>query len=254
MLQAMSITLREGFEAALVIGIMLSYAVAAGRDHLRRPIAIGVALAAVASIFGALALKSVGIDPENAAVEGVLYLTASVFVASMVAWMWRSARSLREQVGAKLDAADSRSLAGSVSVGTFAFFMVAREGVETVLLMAANVLDQGLVPSLIGGAIGLVAAVALGYAVYRGASLVDTKMFFTATTVALLLLAARFFGVGLLELGEAGVIALPEAAEEALELLEDGLLAGAISLAVIALPVGAIGWSLVRGRRHAVAA
>ena len=249
MLQAMSITMREGFEAALVIGIMLTYAAKTGRDHLKSPIVWGAALAAVASVLVAFGLSAVGIDPENEAVEGALYVVASVFVFSMVVWMWRTGGDMRTKVAENVDRAHASSKASGFAVAAVAFFMVAREGVETVLFLAANSLDQGLVPTLIGGALGLAVAAGLGLAIYYGAARIDLKVFFIATSIALLLLATRFLGIGILELGEAGVLALPEVVEEGLELLEEGVLASLVNVAVIALPISAIGWSLFKHRR-----
>ncbi len=248
MLQAISITVREGFEAALVIGIMLTYAVKTGRADLTRPILWGTVAALVLSVLAALGLGAVGIEAENEAVEGVLYLVAAGFVFSMVVWMWRAGGNLRDKVASGIDRAASSSTAAGWGVATIAFFMVAREGVETVLFMSANALDQGLLPTLIGGAIGLALAFGLGAAVYYGAARIDLKLFFSATSIALLLLATRFLGIGVLELGEAGVIALPELIEEGLELLEEGALATIVSVAVVGLPLGAVGWSLIHGR------
>jgi len=247
MLQAMSITVREGFEAALVIGIMLTYAVKTGRSHLKLPIAWGALSAVAVSIVAAFGLNSLGIDPGNEAVEGVLYLVASVFVLSMVVWMWRTGGDMHRKVTDGIERASSHS-ATNIAVGVVAFFMVAREGIETVLFMAANALDQGLASTLVGGAAGLVVAVALGAAIYYGAAKIDLKLFFAATSVALLLLASRFFGIGILEFGEAGVLALPEIVEEGLELLEEGALATVMSIAVVALPMAAIAWSALKHR------
>jgi len=249
MLQAISITVREGFEAALVIGIMLTYAAKTGRGYLKRPIAVGVFSAVLLSVSVAFALDAIGIDAENAAVEGVLYLAAAAFVLSMVIWMWRSSGDIRRNVAQGLDRASAKSSGGSLAVAAVAFFMVAREGIETVLFTAANSLDQGLVATLVGGAIGLGIAVGLGAAIYYGAAKIDLKLFFAATSIALLLLATRFLGIGILELGDAGVIALPAVVDSGLELLEKGALSTIISLAVVALPIGAIGWSLVNQRR-----
>ena len=248
MLQAISITIREGFEAALVIGIMLTYAVKTGRSDLKRPILWGTVTAIGVSFLAAFGLSAAGIEAESAAVEGVLYLVASAFVFSMVVWMWRAGGDMRDKVALGIDRAASKSTAAVWGVATVAFFMVAREGIETVLFMSANALDQGVVPTLVGGAIGLAVAFGLGAAVYYGAARIDMKLFFAATSIALLLLGARFFGIGILELGEAGVIALPELVEEALELLEKGALATSVSLAVVALPLGALGWSMLRSR------
>lgn len=253
MLQAISITVREGFEAALVIGIMLTYAVKSDRGHLKSPIAWGVASAVVFSILAAFALGAIGIDPESALVEGILYLVAGVFVLSMVIWMWRTGGDMRNKVTESVERAHSESSAGGLPVAIVAFFMVAREGIEMVLFMTANSLDQGLAPTLIGGAIGLGIAAALGAAIYYGAARVNLKLFFTATSIALLLLATRFLGIGILELGEAGALALPELVEAGLELLEDGALATFISVAVVGLPLGALVWSMLQRRQTRVA-
>lgn len=248
MLQAISITIREGFEAALVIGIMLTYAARTGRPDLERPILWGVVAAVAVSFLTAFGLSAAGVEAENAAVEGILYLVASAFVFSMVVWMWRAGGDMRDKVASGIDRAASRTTAAGLGVATVAFFMVAREGIETVLFMSANAMDQGLVPTLVGGSIGLAVACGLGAAVYYGAARIDMRVFFTATSVALLLLATRFLGVGILELGEAGVISLPELVEEALELLEEGTLATIVSLTVVGLPLGALVWSMLRSR------
>lgn len=248
MLQAIGITVREGFEAALVIGIMLTYAAKTGRGHLKRPILWGVVAAVAASVLVALGLRVAGIEAENEAVEGVMYIVAAGLVFSMVVWMQRAGANVREQVATGMDRAVSTSSAAGWGVFAVAFLMVAREGIETVLFMAASALDQGVVPTLLGGAIGLGIAFALGAAVYYGAARIDLKLFFVATSVALVLLATRFLGLGVLELGEAGVIVLPEMIEEGLELLEEGALATVVSVAVVALPLGALGWSLLKNR------
>jgi len=248
MLQAMSITLREGFEAALVIGILLTYASRTGRSYLRAPILWGAVAAVAVSMLVGLGLNAAGIAAENEAVEGVLYVVASLFVFSMVAWMWRAGGAAHERITSGVDRATSESAAASWGVAVVAFFMVAREGAETVLFITANALDQGLVPTIIGGAIGLGIAFALGAAVYFGAARIDFKLFFGATSVALILLATRFLGLGLLELAEAGVLMLPEAVEEWLELLEAGGLSTVVSLLVVGLPLGALGWSLIHSR------
>lgn len=248
MLQAMSIAVREGFEAALIIGIMLTYAAKTGRGYLKRPIALGALLAVGLSVAVAITLNALGVDGENKAVEGILYLVASVFVLSMVVWMWRTGGDMQRKVTAGIDRAAGGASAANLGVAVVAFFMVAREGVEMVMFMAASAIDQGLVQTLIGGAAGLAIAIGLGAAIYYGAARIDLKLFFAATSIALVLLATRFLGIGVLELGEAGVIALPEVIEEGLELLEAGALAWLVSLAVVALPLGAIGWSLMKRR------
>lgn len=248
MLQALSISIREGFEAALVIGIMLGFAVNSGRGYLKAPILVGAGAAIGASALVALILGWIGFDPDTPLVEGILYAMAAVFVFSMVVWMWRTSGNLREQIGRQLERASGESRAAALGVAMVAFVMVAREGVETVMLLTANALDQGLVPTLFGAAAGLVLAAGLGAAVYYGAARVDMKLFFTATSIALLLLALRFAGLALLELGETGLYALPAALAAGLEMLDGGVLAQLVAVALVALPIGAIAWSLARHR------
>ncbi len=189
-----------------------------------------------------------GAELENPALEGVLYLIAGGFVLTMVYWMLRTGGDMGRRVEAGIETASASSSLAAFSVGLVAFFMVVREGVETVLFLAANALDQGVAATLLGGLVGLALAAGLGVAVFYGAARIDLKLFFYATSVALVLLATRFIGIGVLELGEAGVLALPEAIEEGLELLEEGALATVISVAVVVIPLGAVGWSLLRHR------
>lgn len=248
MLQALSISVREGFEAALVIGIMLGYAVNSGRGYLKAPILLGASVAIGASALTALAFGLIGFDPDTPLIEGVMYAVAAVFVFSMVVWMWRTSGDLRAQIGQRLERASGHPRASALGVAVVAFFMVAREGVETVMFLAANTLDQGLVPTLLGAAAGLVLAAGLGIAVYYGAGRVDMRLFFAATSIALLLLALRFAGLAVLELGETGLFAIPAALAAGLETLDGGVLAQLVNVALVALPLGAIAWSLAKNR------
>jgi high-affinity iron transporter len=246
MLQALSITVREGFEAALVIGIMLTYVSKSGRAYLKWPIAWGAISAVALSAAVAFGINALGINAENPAVEGALYLVAAAFVLSMVVWMWRTSGDVRRSLVDGIERASVHSAGAGLAVAAVAFFMIAREGIETVLFLAANTLDQGLVPTLIGSAVGLGIAVGLGAAIYYGAAKIDMKLFFAATSIALLLLAARFVGIGVLALGEAGVYGLPASVMAGLEQLEKGVVGGVVGIAVVVLPLGAIGWSLLK--------
>jgi high-affinity iron transporter len=254
MLPAIAITLREGFEAALVIGIMLAFVTRTGRRSLRRPIVIGAVVAVVASIAAGTGLGIAGVQLENPAIEGVLYLAAGGLVLTMVYWMLHAGGDVRRNVESGIARASSSSTLAVFSVGLVSFFMVAREGAETVLFLGANALDQGALVTATGALVGLATAAGLGVAVYYGAARIDLKLFFYATSIALVLLATRFIGLGLLELSEASVLALPEAIEEGLALLDEGAVATGISVAVVAIPIAAVGWSLLHHHRARTAA
>ena len=90
MLEAMVVTLREGVEAALVVGIVLAYLKKTQRDHLRRHVYRGLIAAVLVSIGGAFVVQKLGIDPDNELVEGSLMLAAAALVGSLLFWMWKS--------------------------------------------------------------------------------------------------------------------------------------------------------------------
>jgi high-affinity iron transporter len=158
-MDSLVITFREGIEAALVIGIMLAFARKTGRNGLGRWI-IGGTIAAVAfSAITALVLGLSGIETDNPTVEGVLYAVAAVAVLSMVIWMWRNSRNVRGQVESRMQTildTDKSTRRIGLSLFVLSFFMVAREGVETVLFITAGALGGTNAPSLIvGGIAGL---------------------------------------------------------------------------------------------------
>src|SRR3990172_3315053 len=104
MVESLIITLREGVEAALVVGIILAYLAKAGRSELGRWVFWGLGSAVVASLAVALVFRLVGFDPENEYLEGAFLGVAGLFVASMVVWMWRTSRNLRRGMERRLQA------------------------------------------------------------------------------------------------------------------------------------------------------
>jgi high-affinity iron transporter len=210
------ITFREGIEAALVIGIMLAFVGKTGRIGLGRWI-LGGTLAAVAfSAAVGIALGLSGIAADNPLVEGVLYLVAAVAVLSMVVWMWRNSRNVRGHVESRMrgivdtGASDRRVGLGLLAL---AFFMVAREGVETVLFVSAGALGGSGGPSLVvGGLAGLGLAVLYGVLFARGSARIDLRLFFTMTSVVLALLSVKLIGGSVHEFEEAGLLHMSEAA------------------------------------------
>jgi high-affinity iron transporter len=210
------ITFREGIEAALVIGIMLAFVRKTGRRGLRRWILAGTAAAVAFSVVVAVGLALSGLGADNPAVEGVLYGVAAIAVLSMVYWMWRNSRSVKSQVESRLQGvldADVSARRVGVSLLLLAFFMVAREGVETVLFVGAGALGGANAPSLIAGSLaGLALAVTYGVLFARGSAKIDLKLFFTLTSIVLVLLSVKLIGGSLHEFEEAGLIPMSETA------------------------------------------
>jgi FTR1 family protein len=205
MFQSLVITLREGVEAALIVGIVLGYLNKTGRRAWSRYVWWGLAAAVAASLGAAYLLHRFEVVED--AYEGWLMLAGAVFVASMVYWMWRTGKRLKHEIESKLSelsASPSRSAAAGLFL--FVFLMVFREGAETVLFLAAVSLRTSELLNFMGGILGLALAVGLGVAFFKGSVKVDLRKFFTVTTMVLFVVAAQLFVSGVHELSEAQVL------------------------------------------------
>jgi len=205
MFEALVITLREGIEAALVVGIILGYLGRTGRTALRRPVFTGLVAGVAASVACAAILSTLGIAEERW--EGWLMLLGAVFVVSMVVWMRRAARGLKREIESRVESIAARPAAGvGLGLAVLTFFLILREGIETVLFLATVDLTTDALMAFAGGLVGLGLAVAFGVAFVRGTVRIDLGRFFKVTEIVLLVLAAQLFIGGLHELGELGVL------------------------------------------------
>jgi len=202
LLSAFLISLREGVEAALVVGIILVYLSRTGRSQLARFVWSGVAVAGALSLAVAIALERWQINQDG--FEGLLLLLAAVFVISMIVWMNRVARYLRKHIEQKIEdyAARAPSAAGW-GIFLFVFLMVVREGVELALILRAVELSSEGIQTWIGTIVGLLAAVAVGLFFFKGTLKIPLHRFFAATTIILWLVASQLALTGLHELSEA---------------------------------------------------
>ena len=207
------ITLREGFEAALIVSLILAYLSKTGRlAENGRAVWLGVlaGIAASASI-GAILFASAGELQGNseALYEGTAMIVAAGVVTWMAFWMRRQAATigghLRDQVS------ESLRSGGGIALASVAFVGVAREGVETALFLFASTGESGAAVTTIGALAGLSAAIVLGVLFYRGALRMDVSRFFLVTSVLVIAFAAFLIFGGIHEFGEV-------AGSEALEL------------------------------------
>ena len=205
MFESFVITLREGIEAALVVGIILVFLRRTGRSRLERWVYSGLGTAVAASILAAALLHRLPINEE--AYEGTLMLLASGFVASMVIWMWRAARRMKVEIEGRLEAVTSAD-GDAAGWGLFAltFLLVFREGAETILLLVAVQLTTTDILAFLGGASGLALAVLFGVALVKGSIRIDLGRFFRVTGIVLLVFAAHHLAGALHEFAEAGLI------------------------------------------------
>ncbi len=203
-MEALVITLREGIEAALVLGLILTYLNRAGQQGLKTYVYAGLALAAAASLLAALLFSLLGIDPENEVMEGILLAVAGVLVVSLVVWMWRASQTLKRRIERRLQALESEpGRRRGWGLLAFSFFMVFREGVEIVLFLAAiSLTESGGVVQVIGGLAGLALALAFGVLLVRGSLRLNPGWFFRLTGLVLMILAARLLAGSIHEFSE----------------------------------------------------
>ncbi len=175
MLQAFIVTLREGVEAALIIGITLSYLNKIQRPELRKSVFAALVSAFFASIGVAILLSRFQVNEDL--FEGWVMLAAAFFVVTMIVFMMKTGRKLKGQIEGKIGSLAGRG--SQIGIFVFVFLMVLREGAETVLILSAVSLNSSALLSFLG-----------------------TRV----TTVILFFVAAQLLVSGLHELSETGVL------------------------------------------------
>ncbi|CAB4702313.1 unannotated protein [freshwater metagenome] len=212
MLSSLIIALREGLEAALIVGILIAYLGKSGKSELVSYIWGGVALAVAASAgLGALlSFTSAELSPAGQELfAGTTSAIAVAIVTWMVFWMKRTARSLRSDLSSKVDTA---ILSGPLALAGAAFFAVIREGLETSLFLYSNLKTlSNPLSSAIGLIIGFTVAIALGYLIYKSSIHLNLSKFFTYTGIALIIVAAGVLSYGVHEFQEFGLLPAPDA-------------------------------------------
>ena len=206
MIAALLIAFREGLEAALIVGIVLSYLRKAG-SRGRAPVWWGVASATAVSLITAAILQALGIalqGPAEQLFEGATMLLAAGVLTWMIFWMRRQGRS----ISAELETDVSRAVTAENSWPLFAlaFVAVVREGIETALFLTAAAFSTTPAQTLAGGLLGLALAVLVGWLLFSASARLDVKGFFRVTSVLLILFAAGLVGHGVHEFQEAGLL------------------------------------------------
>ena len=199
------IGLREGIEAALIVGILVAYLVKTGRtEHLRWIwIGVGVAVAVSLGFVGVLQLTSNSLSAEaEEAFAGIMSILTVVFLTWMIFWMRKTAHSIKGDLHEKMDSAMD---VGGIALAFLAAVAVGREGLETALFLWTN--DQaasGAGHPAIGGLLGLAVAVVLGYLIYQRAVHFNLSTFFRITGVLLIVVAAGVLSYAVHEFQELG--------------------------------------------------
>jgi len=203
MIQTFVITLREGVEAALVIAIAIAYLKKTGRVALLPAVYQALVTAVIACFIAAWGFTKIGITSDS--YEGFTFLASAAFVLSMVIWMNRHARNMKGEIETKLQKGTA-SDSGRWGVFFFVFLMIFREGVETIVFLAAVRLNTEGIYTWFGAVLGLGLAVLFGVSFVRGTIRVNLRQFFQITTAILLVVVAQLVIGGLHELSESGYL------------------------------------------------
>lgn len=204
------IALREGVEAALIVGVVAAYLVKVGRKNLLPKVWLGVVIAAAIPL-SLGAIMTWGPYTLSFQAQEILGGTLSLVAVAMVTWMilWMSsnsrqfARKLREDTAAQL-ASDS-----DWGVVWIAFIAVAREGIETALFVWATIkssAESAIAAPALGVVTGLLVAVVIGWLIYTGAARINLSVFFNITGLLLIFVAAGIVSYGIGDLQESSVL------------------------------------------------
>ena len=235
MLPTFLLSLREGLEAALIIGIVLGAVSKIHRKDLAPSVWLGTLSAVIVSILTAVLLTGFGMSLEERAeqiFEGITMLIAAGILTWMIFWMGKQARFLKAELEDGVNKAAATT--GKRAVFTLAFMAVVREGIELAIFVAAAFFagNQGeasanLIQTLAGTILGLGTAVLLGYTIFATTVRLDLRKFFQVTGILLILFAAGLVAHGVHEFNEVGWIpAIIEHVYDINTILDESSIAG----------------------------
>jgi len=201
------LSLREGLEAALIIGILLGALRKLHRHDLNPVVWGGTLVAALISVFVALVLYSVGVSlegPAEGAFEGITVFLAAGVLTWMIFWMQRQSRTIKSEL--ELDVRHAISKTGVRALFMLAFLAVLREGVELALFLTASTFAVIAQQTFLGAVLGLGTAILLGWSLFTSTVRLDLRRFFQVTGALLILFAAGLVAYGVHEFNELGWI------------------------------------------------
>ncbi|MEZ4594452.1 MAG: FTR1 family protein [Chloroflexota bacterium] len=207
MVPSILLTLREGLEAALIIGIVLGALNKFGRTELKPVAWLGVASAAGVSLVAALVLQLLGVafaGPGEAIFEGITMLLAAGILTWMIFWMAKHSRHLSASI--ESDVRQATAQQGKRAIFLVAFLAVVREGIELALFLTATSLTAGGVTTLLGAVLGLAASVVLARLLFASLIKLNLRRFFLITNILLIVFAAGLVAHGVHELNEVMII------------------------------------------------
>ncbi|WP_427016890.1 iron uptake transporter permease EfeU [Pseudarthrobacter sp. P1] len=250
MLATLVIGLREGLEAALIVGMIAAFLRRNGASLVPMWIGVGAAAFLSAAVGLVLELVSAGLpQAQQEGMESVIGLAAVGIVTFMILWMAKNARGMKSAV--EVHASSALGGGSALALAGMAFLAVLREGVETaVFLVAAFQSSLDPLQAGAGAVLGLVLATAAGYGLYRGGVKINLAKFFKGTGIFLIFVAAGLVMKSLRTAHEAGWITLGRGSTVSLAwLAPNGSWQAALLTGVLGIPsdprvIEVLGWLL----------
>ena len=207
MLASFVLALREGLEAALIIGVLIGTLKKLEREEYQVSVWYGAGLAAIASGVGGYLIHRVGAGFEGRAeeiFEGITMLLAAVILTWVILWMRKHSRDASEKLAA--DVSKAVSSQSKLALFSLSFLAVIREGIELAFFLVAIAVDNAGAGILIGAFLGLVVVGIVAYLLFRSLIKLNLGRFFQITSLVLVLFAAGLVAHGVHEFNEAGLI------------------------------------------------
>ena len=203
MLASYLLSLREGIEAALIVGIVLGAVRKMRRTDLIPAVWFGTLSAAAISLLVAVALTILGLemaDPGEAIFEGFTMIIAAGLLTWMIFWMSRTARTLKPTIEADVHRAAFGT--GRRALFFVAFIAILREGIELALFLTASVFATDWLQTTVGAILGLGTSILLGWSIFAAILRLDLRRFFQVTGFLLILFAAGLVAHGVHEFND----------------------------------------------------
>ena len=210
------ITFREGLEAFLIVAITLAFLTKTGREDLKKPVYAGIIVALIISATTGWHIAGLADTPF---MEGILALIAGALVASLTYYMMTTAHKIKDHIGAVVTKHAAKAGKGAI-IGIFLFtvVMIAREGMETALMLGAISSKTDASQMMMGAALGLGLTAFIGYLWASQSHKINLKLFMQVTGVFLFLFAIHLFLYGIYELTEVeGTIFYNDALHQAMK-------------------------------------
>lgn len=239
MLQGFVITLREGMEAFLIVGLCIAFLRKSGRKTLESAVHWGIITALVICVISGIFLYKVAFN--QAFYEGLFSMVAAIFVGSLTVHMWRTARTIKKDIEDRLEIASSRNDSAGAYWAVFLFtvLMISREGIETALLLSSLMFQVTTRPMLIGAILGILAAGLLAFLWTRFGYRVNLGKFFQVTAIFLLIFVVQLLIYSFHEMAEASLFPNSDFLHEITEPYgPDGKYGKFITYSLLLLPAG----------------